>query len=351
MNYSIQKLTLLAASVAAVAFGAEAPALGEEIQPIPAQAQSTPPVILAAELTAPTLALQPAAEMTGARISAAAAIPQPTAIGSQLYGITKVHAHQLGNRTAVTLYVRNIPVVTFLANDEASTTNALERATATAREIDQRHANGVDAQAIRYEWSNRENRYWVTMGGQPLVAIDQTTLAPQPTASYSADAVQVTNRLRRQLGNAQPLAYNGQLRMRAASNQSGDDALGNPNANGLRHNGVLYAVRSSQTGQASWYGPGFHGNRTANGERFNQNALTAAHRTLPFGTLVRVTNLRNGRSVIVRINDRGPFTRGRIVDLSVAAAREIDMYSSGVASVRLEVLQALPGDVASVPNP
>ena len=92
------------------------------------------------------------------------------------------------------------------------------------------------------------------------------------------------------------------------------------------------------TGTASWYGPGFHGRRTANGERFNQNALTAAHRTLRFGTRVKVTNLRNNRSVVVRINDRGPYSGGRIIDLSAAAAREIGMINSGVARVRIEVL-------------
>src|SRR5206468_4880410 len=75
-----------------------------------------------------------------------------------------------------------------------------------------------------------------------------------------------------------------------------------------------------QTGAASWYGPGFHGKRTANGERFNTHALTAAHKTLPFGTQLRVTNERTGRSAVVRINDRGPYARGRVIDLSKAAA-------------------------------
>lgn len=91
-------------------------------------------------------------------------------------------------------------------------------------------------------------------------------------------------------------------------------------------------------GMASWYGPGFHGNRSASGERYNQNALTAAHRSLPFGTKVRVTNVRNGRSVVVRINDRGPHIRGRIIDLSAAAARIVGVMQSGVAPVRVEVL-------------
>ena len=77
-----------------------------------------------------------------------------------------------------------------------------------------------------------------------------------------------------------------------------------------------------QVGLASWYGPHFHRKRTADGERFNMNALTAAHRTLPFNTYVRVTNLANGRSVIVRVNDRGPFVGDRIIDLSARAARD-----------------------------
>ena len=97
-------------------------------------------------------------------------------------------------------------------------------------------------------------------------------------------------------------------------------------------------VISRSTGMASWYGPGFHGRRTANGERFNQNAMTAAHRSLPFNTRVRVTNKNNGRSVVLRINDRGPFIRGRIIDVSVGAAKKLGMYSSGVAPVKVEVL-------------
>ncbi|EGJ34779.1 rare lipoprotein A [Moorena producens 3L] len=97
-------------------------------------------------------------------------------------------------------------------------------------------------------------------------------------------------------------------------------------------------VRWSVRGIASWYGSGFHGRRTASGERFNQYALTAAHRTLRFGTRVKVTNLRNGRSVIVRINDRGPYVRGRIIDLSRGAARIIGLVRSGTGSVRIEIL-------------
>ncbi len=91
-------------------------------------------------------------------------------------------------------------------------------------------------------------------------------------------------------------------------------------------------------GIASWYGPGFHGRRTANGERFDSRGMTAAHRYLPFGTRVRVTNLNNGRSAVVRINDRGPFAGNRIIDLSAGAARAVGMVRSGIAPVRLEIL-------------
>lgn len=93
-----------------------------------------------------------------------------------------------------------------------------------------------------------------------------------------------------------------------------------------------------ETGIASWYGPNFHGKPTANGEVFNQNELTAAHRTLQLPSLVRVTNLDNGRSLVVRVNDRGPFSRGRIIDLSKRAAELLDFKIQGTAKVRLEVL-------------
>ncbi|HEX7000883.1 MAG TPA: septal ring lytic transglycosylase RlpA family protein [Trueperaceae bacterium] len=104
---------------------------------------------------------------------------------------------------------------------------------------------------------------------------------------------------------------------------------------------------TSQVGEASWYGPGFAGRRTANGEVFDPSQLTAAHKELPFDTLVRVFNQTNGRSVVVRINDRGPFKPGRIIDLSRAAAEAIGMLGSGVAHVRLEVL-TLPAGVVRV---
>ncbi len=92
------------------------------------------------------------------------------------------------------------------------------------------------------------------------------------------------------------------------------------------------------TGEASFYGPGFAGRPTANGERFNPTNMTAAHRTLPFGSKLRVTNTRNGQSVVVRVNDRGPYAHNRVIDLSQGAAERIGMINSGTANVKLELI-------------
>jgi rare lipoprotein A len=94
----------------------------------------------------------------------------------------------------------------------------------------------------------------------------------------------------------------------------------------------------TQTGMISFYGGKFHGRKTASGARFDKNALTAAHRTLPFGTRIKVTNISNGKSVIVEVTDRGPFAHGRILDLSEAAAREVGMLGKGTVKARLTVL-------------
>ncbi len=93
----------------------------------------------------------------------------------------------------------------------------------------------------------------------------------------------------------------------------------------------------TEEGIASWYGERFHGRLTASGETFDMQALTAAHPTLPFGTIVRVTNMKNRRTVDVRINDRGPYAKGRIIDLSYAAAKQLEMIDAGAVEVRLEV--------------
>ncbi|HVV85273.1 MAG TPA: septal ring lytic transglycosylase RlpA family protein [Kofleriaceae bacterium] len=106
--------------------------------------------------------------------------------------------------------------------------------------------------------------------------------------------------------------------------------------------GSSRAAPLHQVGKASWYGGKLAGRRTASGERFDEHAMSAAHRTLPFGTLVRVTNRANGRSVVVRINDRGPYGGGLIIDVSRAAAEKLDMVRAGVVPCEVDVVRLGP---------
>lgn len=102
---------------------------------------------------------------------------------------------------------------------------------------------------------------------------------------------------------------------------------------------------ATETGRASWYGPPYHNRRGSNGEVYNMNAMTAAHRTYPLGSIVRVTNVKTGATALVRITDRGPFIPGRVIDLSLAAAKKVDVWRPGVAEVKVELMQsaAIPG--------
>ncbi|QOQ88108.1 septal ring lytic transglycosylase RlpA family protein [Campylobacter corcagiensis] len=109
-------------------------------------------------------------------------------------------------------------------------------------------------------------------------------------------------------------------------------------------------VGDTQSGLASWYGPGFHGKSTSNGERYSMYAQTAAHKTYPMNTMVKVTNTNNGKSTIVRINDRGPFVAGRVIDLSKKAASDIDVVARGTAPVKLEVV-GFYGKTATISTP
>lgn len=123
-----------------------------------------------------------------------------------------------------------------------------------------------------------------------------------------------------------------------SSKSEGNFKVGNP----YKVAGKRYVPQETydhtETGIASWYGPNFHGKQTANGEIFDMNELTAAHKTLQLPSLVRVTNLENGRSLVVRVNDRGPFKRGRIIDLSKRAAELLDFKGQGIAKVKIQVL-------------
>lgn len=313
--------------------------------------------------------------------------------------IAKIQPHELTGRQAATLYVHNIPVIIFLSSDPVVTsstkvgvagdtksvsmyaptqskvvtignlpnlngqasigtkdnvqsTDPVWRATAVAAKLNQLSLNNVDASTITVSWKNspisspnvrgssqsNSQSYSIKVNGEELVEINAQTKLPDTTNDLVKDALQVTNRLRRLLGNAPPLYQVFGIPLPPKLPQ----VLPLPK---LPRKISLGPVQISLNGWASWYGPGFHGNRSANGEVYNQYALTAAHRSLPFGTKVRVTNIRNGRSVVVRITDRGPFIRARILDLSAAAARILGVMQTGTAPVRVEVLRSQ----ASVP--
>ncbi len=119
---------------------------------------------------------------------------------------------------------------------------------------------------------------------------------------------------------------------------------------GKTYRPTYVSVNDTMRGISSWYGPNFHGKQTSNGERYNMHGMTAAHKTWPMDTMVRVQNLKNGKSVVVRINDRGPFVSGRIIDCSYAAGKAIGLDKSGIAPVKLTVL-GFAGKVYRAPTP
>jgi rare lipoprotein A len=278
---------------------------------------------------------------------------QSTPSESEEEAIATILSHPLDGRFAATLYVNSIPVITFLADDTAESTASADvkvsepqaqmapstiatapetlpdyaadpvwRATTVAAQINQLYRDGIDADAITVIWDEENERIVIQVNGEDLVAIDEFTILPDTTENPAEDALQATNRIRRLLGGADPL----------------DEIVGLPVAEPVETATFSGVVQQVLNGMASWYGPGFHGNYSASGEVFDQNALTAAHPSLPFGTQVRVTNLDTGLSVVVRINDRGPYAHGRIIDLSAGAAQVIGLISSGVAPVNVEVL-------------
>lgn len=155
---------------------------------------------------------------------------------------------------------------------------------------------------------------------------DAVESAAEPTEAYASVA-----------GAWQILTPDGNTMWRLTTHSLGqiDEGLAHPSSPDVSVS-MEVLPHGGQTGLASWYGRAFHGRRTASGERFDMYALTAAHRTLPLGSRVRVTNLVSGQSVVVRINDRGPFVRGRVIDLSLAAAKVLDLPRTGTARVALE---------------
>ncbi|MEH1840966.1 MAG: septal ring lytic transglycosylase RlpA family protein [Nostoc sp.] len=303
--------------------------------------------------------------------------------------ITEIHPHNIRGRKAATLFIRNIPVLTFLSSVSntsletkkvgaignsggvqkyaliaSNSSNGLDTGNMTdvsnqissadndpvqiagviAAKINQLNRENVDGSKITVSWKAGEkstdnqaqnksapvqqngDRYVIKVNDEELVEINEDTRLADTTNNLAQDALQATNRLRRLLGNASPLKEiaNLPVRLPESIQKLPQEAVG--------------IVRATLRGIASYYGYDGSGNRTASGQRFNPEGMTAAHRSLPFGTQVRVTNTRNGRSVVVRINDRGPFVRGRVIDLSAGAARVLGMMGSGVAPVHIEVL-------------
>ena len=252
--------------------------------------------------------------------------------------IATLYVHPWQSQLAVTLRIRQIPVLTFLGskaelaalreqgNDIDPTkieSKAIDRAKAFANRLNELDNDNTFKAENLSVTLNPDKTHSIKLNSEELIKLDKGVILSDTTRNKAIDALQATNRLRRLMGDAPPLT-----------------AIANPNQPSNNQSGLatVRPVTSRRKGMASWYGPGFHGRLTANGERYNQNGLTAAHKTLPFGTQVRVTNLRNGRSVIVRINDRGPFVGGRVIDLSKGAASVIGLVSSGVAPVQLEIL-------------
>lgn len=242
--------------------------------------------------------------------------------------VTQIHPHNLAGRQATTLYIRNIPFLTFVSQGNISNSN--ERASAIAAKINQLITDKVDASQITVSW--KAASYIIKVNGEELVEIDgDTTRLPDTTNNLSQDALQATNRLRRLIDVAHALNQIDNIPLPPQEPIKQPQQVKPPQQN------TGGQVQATSKGMASYYSYE-GGNRTATGERFNPQGFTAAHRSLPFGTRVRVTNTGNGRSVVVRINDRGPFIRGRLIDLSVGAARELGMISSGVAAVKIEIL-------------
>ena len=226
-----------------------------------------------------------------------------------------LYSYEIGEQEAVTVYFDGLPLLTFVANSNSSDTDPspLERATQLTAQLNllaQQNLDGVEIDLAT------DDGYAIAVDGQVLVAVDESIVLDRP-GDYAGTATAAVNQLRHLLQGAPPL-----------NSTNGFPAAG----------AIATSFSGIQRGLASWYGPGFAGRRSANGEIFDPEQLTAAHRYLPFGTLVQVTNMSTGGSVVVRINDRGPFIHNRVIDLSAAAARTIGLMGAGVGPVELRIL-------------
>ncbi|MGB3786937.1 MAG: septal ring lytic transglycosylase RlpA family protein [Phormidesmis sp.] len=334
-----QLATSLAAAVLLSGLGATVSATAVSAQPVNRANESRANESSSAS-SKPVQLLNAAATSTSETVSNFVSDPS---LGNDIL----VYPHDVDGRQAATLYVKDIPVLTFLGTDVDSLANGTEGGAIAASETAsitassdqvmennpvlratelgaQLNPEAITATDISVRWQEDPEGFVVTVADQDLIELDSRTILADTTDNAAEDALQVTNRLRRLLGGADPV--------------SEIENMPKPEPVVEVAPVQQVAIVSSTVGGASWYGPGFNGRRTANGETFNQYALTAAHRTLPFGTKVLVTNLYSGRQVVVRINDRGPYAGNRVIDLSAGAAAEIGLINSGVGTVQLDVL-------------
>jgi rare lipoprotein A len=375
MTYQTISTWFAASLLAACSFAS----VGQAQSPLPQghEDNRTQPSAIDALQVSRTVELAPSAALTKPTLKAPTDRKLAAPAQASAQPIAKVQAHTTNKQQAAILYVRNIPVLAFLdsakaegskadapkaidlaksldssespktklsadslsagsetrklsapsqseqSNSPAAKT-AVWRASAIAARLNQLGAEGLDATKLAVRWEAKAKVYRIELDGKALVDIDDHTFLADTTKDLERDALQATNRLRRLLGAAAPLA---EVANRPDRSQQPIEIAS------------AGTVRQQITGWASWYGPGFHGNLSASGEVFNQNAMTAAHRSLRFGTRVRVTNLANGRAVVVRVNDRGPYAGDRIMDLSAGAASAIGLMDMGVGKIRMDVLE------------
>lgn len=247
---------------------------------------------------------------------------------SHQQAIATVVAHKFGDQTAATVYVRGVPVISVTSNQDITPANQkikmatiptltpFDRATNIAATLNYLNLTGFDPQLIVAGRNDQVPS--VKLGNKGHIRFSASLTAASSSGNPQQDAIAVAQLLRELISTPKPVAATP---VRASNRAS----------------------KTSISGMASWYGADFHGRLSASGEVFNKFQLTAAHRTLPFGTKVRVTNLQNGRSVVVRINDRGPFHGNRVLDVSRAAAKALGFIEYGVAQVRIEVIDSSQG--------
>lgn len=238
--------------------------------------------------------------------------------------IATLYAYLIDGRQAVTVYVRDLPIVTFVEHPRLEP--PLLRASSLVAQLNQMAQGSLEDTTITLAWTEPKSGdplYAVRVNGKELLRVDEGVLLVDNQRPVDT-ALLATNRLRRLLLGAPPLPAPVLPQLATLKAKTAAPPPPVP----VQQQGVpLIKASLVQEGIASWYD--LHPTR---------NEMTAAHPTLPFGTVVRVTNLRNGRQVVVRINDRGPFIPNRIIDLSLRAAEALGMVQAGLAPVRVEVL-------------